>query len=317
MVLLQGLNYDYSKEQTSELTYSIGRSGTALKVANTEGFSATDYLVLNPKTEKAEIVSITSVDNDVTLTISATKFAHQVGTRVFKLPYNQMRFYYCASADGTYTAIGSSETEMKFSEIYTNYVYGAGTSSLYYKRTFYNSTTTDESAIADADYWQTSDEQYYITPDEMRVLMQFGERDYPSNQDMRTFLGLSHRQLGLDLETTNPDILYIAAFLLTKHFVLRGLASRSISKGYITVNVEGRNVTKAYQEIVLEAENAMKEYQNFIRKTFTDEVGSTNFMSDTTLIDSATRQEYIDNWTGTQNAMDMESTKYYGRTSRS
>ena len=191
---------------------------------------------------------------------------------------------------------------MDYSKLNTTYDDTTSDSDYYFKRTFYNETTAAESDVDLSDYWQASEEYFYITPDEVRVLLQFSENDYPTRNDLRTFLKLVQKQITLDVNSSNQDILFIASFLLSKFYVLRGLATRSISKGYITVNAEGRQVTKAFQELVLEAENTKNEYNEFITNNGRVEVGKTNFMDDTTVIDSWSRKGLLDIWTGTQNA---------------
>jgi len=304
MVLLSGLNYDYASQQRTILTQQVGDGSTTLKVENTEGFAAADYIVIDPKTEKSEIIKITTNDDDLTLTVAASKFKHEVGAQIYRLPYNQMKFYSAAAAAGTYTVIAASTTDMTYAGLYTNYPYPTGTSALFYKRTLYNETTAVESDVAEADYWQTSDEGTYITPEELRVYMQFDKNDYPSPEDMATIIKLAQKQIAVDVNSSDQNILILASFMLSRSYVLRALASRSLSKGYITINVDGRNITKAYQELVLEAENTFKEYEKFVRDNTRSEVGSTNFMDDTSVVDPETRKAYIDNWTGTQDAID-------------
>lgn len=318
MVLLRGLNYDFSGQQNSILTHEIGKGQTTLRVENSEGFSDDDYIVIDPYTEKAEIIRINDTVSDTkSLTITATKFVHAAKSKFYRLPYNQMRFYSCAEVSGTYTLIASSETEMTLSDVYTVYNYAAGTSALYYKRTFYNSTSLVESDITVTSYWQTSDEELYVTPSLLRSYMQLMPNDYPTDTDLWNFIRIAQDKFTLDVSTTNSIIKRLAVLFLSKSFVLRGLATKSVAKGYVTVNAEGRQITKAFQELVLEAENTEEEYKMFILNNARMEATSTNFMSDSTIIDSETRQEYIDNMNGTQNAMDYDSKRTYtGRRAR-
>ena len=318
MVLLKGLNYDFSGQEVTTLASANAAAAVGLTVVNTAGFANSDYLVIDPLTDIAEIVKITTVTDNTALVVPAMKFAHTAGTKLYRLPYNQMKFYTSTTVDGTYTVIAASTTEMDYSTIYTNYTYAAATSGLYYKRTFYNATTADESDIDLAAYWTPSEEDLYITPEELRVLLQFGENDYPNPNDMKTFINFAQTKVDLDVSSTNTGILKIATFLLAKYYIMRGLASKSISKGYITINAEGRQITKAFQELVLEGENTYQEYKEFIKSNLMDEVTSTNFMSDTTIISDVVRQQFIDIMTGTQNAMDWDAfnNKKYGRITR-
>jgi hypothetical protein len=314
MVLLKGLNYDYTGQVSSKIITAAVAAGVALILENTEGLADDDYIVIAPGTETAEIVRIdAAVASDTVLVITALKFDHAVGVSVFRLPFNQMQFYESATVDGTYIAIANSTTDMDYSTNYTNFDDTTGDIDYYFKRTFYNENTAVESDIDLSNSWQTDDESLYITPEQLRTWIQFDENDYPNHNDMRSLIALSQDKMTFDFDSSDPVFNRIALFLLSRSMVLRSLATRSLSKGYITINAEGRQVTKAHQELVLEAENTMSEYKEFVRSILTSEVASTNFMDNTTIVGSLTRQRYIDILTGTQNAIDSEfSRRFYG-----
>jgi len=305
MVLLEGLNYDYSGQETSFLIEKIGIGETTLQVDNTEGFTDDDYLILDPGNEICEIVRINAVvSSNQSLTITATKFAHEANVKVYRTPYNKMHFYESSTATGTYSLIVGSETEMTFATKHTNF--SGGTAGYYYKRIFYNDTSSATSLLSDTVYWQTDDEELYITPEELRIMLQFGENDYPNKEDLRFIIRVAMKKITLDLDTSNENILFIATMLLAKTYTLRGLASRSVSKGYVHINAEGRSITKAYQELVLAAENTFQEYKEFIVANNRTEAQSTQFMDDTTMINSWTRAEIIGMMQGQTNAVDFQ-----------
>ena len=96
--------------------------------------------------------------------------------------------------------------------------------------------------------------------------------------------------------------------LLGRSYIMRALATKSVSKGYIQVNAEGRTITKAYQELVLEAENTLQEYKEFIMNTTRREATSTQFLDDTSVIDSWTRQDIINIMNGVSDGEDFQRT---------
>ena len=314
MVLLRGLNYDYSGQQSTILKEAVNAGKTTIKVDNTEGFANNDYLIIDPLVDKCEIVKIgATIAKNETLTISATKFAHAKNVKVYRTNYNQMKFYESATETGTYVEIASSATEMSFTENYTNYDDTTATADYYYKRTFYNSTSTAESVIADSTSWQPKDEDLSVTPEEMRTYLQFDKNDFPTPADMRFFIKIAAVNVSLDLNSSNTNVVFIATLYNAKAEILRALATKAVSKGYVQVNAEGRTITKAYQELVLEAENVIQEYKAFLVRNGRREATSTNFMDDTTLVDSWTRKGIIDIMNGTSNAIDAQSTsmRYY------
>lgn len=317
MVLLCGSNYDYANQQSSIV--SVSSSSTTLTVQNTEGFTNGDYILINPGSETSEITKVNAtISSNTAMTVTTLKFTHAIGEMIYRLPYNQMKFYECSTATGTYAYVTSSAIEMTYSMPYTNYNYTTGNKDYYWKRTFYNSTTTTESDIALADYWQTNDEYQTITPTVLRVFLQFDTEDFPNDKDMEILIDIARRQVTLDVSTSNVDILYIANLLMSKVLILRALATKSVAKGYVTVNVQGRAITKAYQEFVLEAENTYEEYQTFIRRNLTSEVSKTDFMTDSDYVAPEVRQEMLDTMQGTSNAMYLSSYSriFYGRRRR-
>jgi len=316
MVLLRGLNYDYTGEQSTKLTEATPAGSTMLKVVSADGFAVADYLVIDPGNDNAEILKVSAVTASLKLTTDAAAFPHPRDSELYRLPYNQMRFYECATATGTYVEIASSTAEMKYDDNYTEYDDTTGNTDYYFKRTFYNATTAVESDIELSNYWQSDDEKLYITPEELRTFLGFDPIDYPGPEDMRSFIKIAQMKVNLDMDTTSINVLFIATMYLSKHYVLKALATRSVSKGYVQVMAEGRTITKAYQEFVLAAENIFQEYKEFILQQNRREATSTNFMNDTTQIDSLTRQNMIDILTGATNAEDMQSGyrfNYYDR----
>lgn len=307
MVLLKGINYDYSGQQNTKLTEILGKGQTTMKVENTEGFAIDEYFVIEPSTERAEIIKITTVDDDIKITIAAPKFAHPIGTILYRLPYNQMKFYESSSTTGTYAFITGATVDMTYDGLYTNYDDVTGDTDYYFKRTFYNSTSEVESDIALSDYWQSSDEYLYVNEDQMRRFMQLGKNDFPNPPDMRVILKLAQMKLNIELSSTNNNVLVISLFLLGKSYILRALATKSVAKGYITINAEGRTITKAYQELVLDAENTYQEYFQFINAVGRREAIKTNFMDDTAIVSSSTRTLIQDIMRGTQNAVDFQN----------
>lgn len=316
MVLLRGANYDFSAQQKSKFDADAAAAAVSITVENTEGFAVDDYVVLHPRNEQSEIVKVTAVTDDTTLAVTALKFAHFSGEFIYRMPYNRMRFYSSTSATGTYALIAGSETELSYADDYTTYEYVAGTSALFYKRTFYNTTTTTESDIAISDYWQTSEEELILTPDELRALMLLDKQDCPDENHLRTIMRLAQDNVLLDISTSNPAILRIAMFLRSKASLLRALAVKAKAKGYITINIEGREITKAEQEFILDAENTKNEYMSFISANLTNEVKITKFLTDSAFILPETRTQVLDLWQGSQNVADLDNTKYYGRRRR-
>lgn len=99
-ILTQNSAYSY-------LVDNYSSSVSSITIVNTEGFSADDFILIEDfGKETAEIFRIGSVNTTtgvITLQTSSgtstnTKFAHPESTKVYVLPYDQVRFYRTAAA---------------------------------------------------------------------------------------------------------------------------------------------------------------------------------------------------------------------------
>jgi len=307
MVLLRALNYDFAGQISSYFT-SIGNAGVkTINILNNNGFAISDYVLIEPYTDRAEIVKISSISLNTSLIITTgLKFDHNINSKLYKIPYNQIRYYSSTSATGTFTYLTASITDMDYRDIFTPFNYSTLLTGLFYKRTFYNATTLVESDIGLSDYWQTNDEYFIITPQQLRTLLQFDANDYPNEDDLRTFIKMAQSQFLLDCSSSNNSINFIGLFMLSKYHVLRSLATRAVSKGYVTINAEGRQITKAYQELVLEAENTFEEYKVFLKNNLQKEATSTQPMTNSGVVDSEMILTFKDMMTGVENAVNMQ-----------
>jgi hypothetical protein len=143
---------------TMDSKYAAG--ALTLYVRNTMGFSAGDYMILDPfESEEAEIVRITSVDraaHAIELVVE-TFNDHAVGGVVMKTPYNQTRIY-----KGTTTTVADhtiqDTIDLRPDNAYTFWNDETGTTTDYYSYTYYNSgrippyETTPRTLYTDSSY---------------------------------------------------------------------------------------------------------------------------------------------------------------------
>jgi len=143
--------FDVSKEETTNLTADIVAGGTILAVDNTDGFADNDYAILERiGDENAEIVKITTVDSVTQLTVGAVKFAHRKLTPTYRTPFNQVKIYRSDTEDGVYAEITGSPFDMEVDQPYTYAVDPTGSLTKYYKYSYYNETSTNESDKSEA-----------------------------------------------------------------------------------------------------------------------------------------------------------------------
>jgi len=314
MVLLKNKNYDYSSEIKRTILNNILAATTDILLDTVENIEINSYLLINPGFNTSEIVKVSAKVDNSKLTIEATKYQHSMNENVFLVPYNQIKIYTSSESTGTYLLVDT--VDMVFNSLHTNHYYDVD-NDYYYKSTFYNSTTSEESNIDDANAWQITDDELYCSEQDLRMFLQFEIDDYPTQEGARFFIKTAMVKIDLDISTSNKNILWLSTLLLSKFYVLRGLATRALSKGYIQIVVEGRTITKAYQEMVLEAENILQEYKEFINAQDRTEAISTNPLFSSGAVDSLTIQDLVDLMNGISNAETLERGRWFRRYWRS
>lgn len=144
----------YDEEET-QIASAVTAGDTAITVDNNDIFAANDYIILGTLgKETCELVKISSVTGSTTITLTTgCTFAHVVDEKIRKTPFNQIKFYYCSTSGGTYAADGSAETmqvdNKNLETLHETTLTNART--MYWKITYYNSTTTDETSQSDSE----------------------------------------------------------------------------------------------------------------------------------------------------------------------
>lgn len=141
---------NYETAERTILTDPVASSATSLNVKNSQGYDATNYVVVNEiGTETAELRQIGAITNDTAFTVDALDFSHSEGEPVIYSQYNQVRIYRATSKTGTYSLLATSAIDVDNSNMVTVYDDTTGTSTHWYKIDYYNSTTTASSSLSD------------------------------------------------------------------------------------------------------------------------------------------------------------------------
>src|SRR3990167_4798382 len=151
MPIIRAANVNIDNNEITLLTAAVAAAGTTLTVQNNEGFSNSDYVVLEKMgSELAEIVKIdttSGISGNTTIVTGATKFAHVVDTPITYIKYNQVRFYRATSKTGTYTL--QTTVNMEVDQLFTEWDDTSGSITNWYKIAYYNSTTSLAGAQSD------------------------------------------------------------------------------------------------------------------------------------------------------------------------
>lgn len=150
-------------------------AGTSMTVRDNQGFSADDFILIGNKgSETGEIRTVATVNADlVSVTITAaTKLAHDRFEPVYKLFGDQMKLYRAANVDGSIPANASfsvvATIDIDPDQQSTAYTDSTGSSDYWYKRTFYNQTSTEETPLADAPAYRGAQYPAYATIEQIR-----------------------------------------------------------------------------------------------------------------------------------------------------
>lgn len=149
-MLLTLLNPETADLEKSYLNASYSTGITTIVVKNSDRFAVDDRLMIGEMgQEKTEVVTVTAVSGQ-TLTTSATEFSHEADTPVYKLRFDQARFYRSTTTStGTYTLLDTVDLDVDNANLSTLYDDTSGLTSYYYKMTVYHSISTLESAFSD------------------------------------------------------------------------------------------------------------------------------------------------------------------------
>lgn len=153
-VLLAPTEDFIKRERTALSAAAAAGTSVVLNVVNSTGYAVNDYVVVGLEgSEIAELCEITAVAA-TTITVGVLALAHNIDDPVVKFRYNQRKFYGSLTATGSYTELtgyGSPVTIAVNDPQGTILEYTGGEGYLYFKSTYFNSHTSEESNIVDAD----------------------------------------------------------------------------------------------------------------------------------------------------------------------
>ena len=159
---------------------------TELTVKNTNGFAVDDYIVLSRiGSETAEIRQISSITATSITISSATSFLHEKDSIIQVLRYNQHKFYRSTSESGTYTQLTGegSPVDIEVSKPEgTEFEDSTGVSTSWYKVTYFNSHTSDETSLDNATAEKAGDASHYTSLFKIKDEAGFKDNSYITSE---------------------------------------------------------------------------------------------------------------------------------------
>lgn len=146
---------DFIKRERTLVAGDIAAgSSTVITVENSAGLLVNDYIVIGVEgSERAEICKISAVGSATSITVITTLLTHKVGEPIVKYRYNKRKFYGSLTEDGSYSELvssGSPKTILVTDPQGTFFEYTGNEGYTYFKSTYYNETTGDETSVAEA-----------------------------------------------------------------------------------------------------------------------------------------------------------------------
>ena len=139
---------DLNENEVTFLSTDYASGVTTFTVEDGLKFAANEYLVVgNIGAEKTEIVKIASVAATSISLSAATNFAHDRGTRLISIPYNQAIPGRSTDSGVSYSDLSTIDLRLDSTETYLQRTSDASTD--YYRVRFYNSTTALSSSNSD------------------------------------------------------------------------------------------------------------------------------------------------------------------------
>lgn len=131
-------------------------TATALTVRNNQDFANSDKVIIGaPGTENNELVNVSSLTGNNTLTVSAAKFAHKRFEQITKVFGNQIKIYSApninglAPADSAFSTLVATVT-IDIDNQFTAYTDATGSNAIWYKYTYFNSVSSSETDISNS-----------------------------------------------------------------------------------------------------------------------------------------------------------------------
>ncbi len=245
---------DFIESEKTVISVAVAASATPISVDNNNGYSIGDYIIIGTKgNEAVELRKITSTPSGQLVVDTALTFAHKVGEPIVKVAFNQRKLYGCATENGTYVFIETKNIEVDNPQG-TYFVY-TGTTYEWFKATYYNETTFEETDIDDAIASQAGETQHYCSIYDIRE--EAGFQDNPYISDGRIHLlrlqaesevkGSVASRYTLPLSEI-PDIIKTATILLAAGRLLYreyGKDTAGLSNDGVDKIKEARSILKA------------------------------------------------------------------------
>lgn len=166
---------------------SAGNDAT-LVLENNDGFAENDFVAVKSVGDsQAHICKINAVvSGNTDIQVDTLKHNLKVGDKVVKILFNQRKFYGCLTKTGTYAEITSdgSPKDIEIDNPNGTLFEYTGSTYLYFKATYYNSVTTNETDVDDSEAAMGGESDRYCSIYAIKRQAGLVENQYVSDADI-------------------------------------------------------------------------------------------------------------------------------------
>ena len=172
--LLNPTNFDeINITERTKVDSDAAAGQKAITVKNIQGIDTDEYIVVGRVgQEQSELQQEASVSGSVLTLLANLDFAHKKGEELVVLAGNQIKIYRAPNVDDTPpddSAFASIKTlDIEADQLFTPYTDATGGSDFWYKKTYFNETTSVETDLANSVAQRGGDFGHYVTLVEIR-----------------------------------------------------------------------------------------------------------------------------------------------------
>lgn len=249
---------DINLKERSIITSGAAKGATTLTLASVAGYAVGDILYLGELSrEGCEKVIIQSISGLVVTLTAATAHDHAAYTPVVSVLGDLIHIYRAANVDGTVPADNAftvlATRSIDPDQLSTYYTDSSGSSSYWYRFTYYNATTLAETDLTDSLAVRGDDFGHYASLSEIRA-----EAGFSNNYNLKdTFIDQQRRAAEAEINTalasaytvpftTVPEIIRTLTIQLAAGLLLQDQYGSGSTKGSAKLKA-ARDQLKAMQ----------------------------------------------------------------------
>lgn len=270
--ILRPSNFDdINLLEKSNLDADAAAGQAVISPENADTYAADDFVVVGVLgKETSEVMRIASIAaGDITFTANLAN-KHYQGEPITKLFGNQIRLWRAANVDGTEPDVADFEVlgtvTIEADQQFTPYTDATGGADYWYKKTFYNSVSENETDLADAVSVRGGNQGHYVTTDEVKTEAGLQNNRWISDSLVFTAILDAESEVNASLAigrytlplTEVPQYVVKATRLLAAGFLL----SNEYGAQYKGVTKEGETKISQAREILADIEAGKKELVN-------------------------------------------------------